>query len=145
MCEEDGITLCVENMGANRPRYIVFSPEEHAELCRSTGTALTLDVPHLATVHLPRGDFDEALEQVAPYVQTAHIADIKGTNHTHLPIGMGDFDLWGALNTLESYGFTGPAVIEEFAQGYKPEQYLEHGLAFRDRWVARTRDLEAAR
>ena len=132
-----GITLCAENMGANRPRYIVLDPQEQVELCRNTGTAITLDVPHLATVHLKRGDFDEALATVAPYVQTAHIADIQGTKHTHLPIGEGNFDLWRALEKLEGYGFTGPAIIEEFAQGYTPEDYLTAGLAFSAKWLAR--------
>lgn len=131
------VSLSVENMGANRPRYIVLSPEEHVELCISTGTMITLDVPHLATVHLPRGNFMEALATVAPYVQTAHIADIVGSAHTHLPIGMGDFDLWGALEALERLGFTGPAIIEEFAEGYTPEMYLERGLAFQRAWLAR--------
>ncbi|WP_395293671.1 sugar phosphate isomerase/epimerase family protein [Kitasatospora hibisci] len=131
-----GIQLCIENMGANRPRYVVFTPEEHVELCRSTGTWLTLDVPHLATVHLPRGDYDEALATVAPYVQTAHIADIKGADHTHIPIGEGDFDLWGSLEKLGEYGFGGAAIVEEFAKGYKPEDYLEKALEFRSRWDA---------
>lgn len=131
-----GVQLCIENMGANRPRYVVFSPEEHVELCRSTGTWMTLDVPHLATVHLPRGDYDEALDMVAPYVRTAHIADIKGADHTHIPIGEGDFDLWGSLEKLGTYGFDGAAVVEEFAKGYKPEQYLEAALDFRRRWDA---------
>ncbi|MEU2711041.1 sugar phosphate isomerase/epimerase family protein [Streptomyces sp. NPDC007205] len=131
-----GVQLCIENMGANRPRYVVFSPEEHVELCRSTGTWMTLDVPHLATVHLPRGDYDEALAMVAPYVRTAHIADIKGADHTHIPIGEGDFDLWGSLETLGTYGFDGAAVVEEFAKGYQPEQYLEAALDFRRRWDA---------
>lgn len=134
-----GVTLSVENMGANRPRYIVLSPEEHVELCTSTGTMVTLDVPHLATVHLAHGDFEEALATVAPYVQTAHIADIVGSKHTHLPIGIGDFDLWGALEKMERLGFTGPAIIEEFAKGYTPEMYLARGIAFRDRWLERGR------
>ncbi len=131
-----GVLLCVENMGANRPRYVVFEPEEHIALCESTGTALTLDVPHLATVHLPRGDYAEALEAVAPYVQTAHIADIKGADHTHLPIGEGDFDLWGSLETLGRAGFDGAAIVEEFARGYRPEDYLDRALDFRTRWDA---------
>lgn len=131
-----GILLCVENMGSNRPRYVVFEPEEHVALCESTGTALTLDVPHLATVHLPRGDYHEALEAVAPYVQTAHISDIKGADHTHLPIGKGDFDLWGSLEKLGRFGYGGAAIIEEFAQGYQPEDYLSRALDFRARWDA---------
>ena len=131
-----GITLCLENMGANRPRFVVFSPQEHVTLCERTGTGLTLDVPHLATVHLPRGDYDEALATVAPYVRTMHIADIKGNRHTHLPIGDGDFDLWGSLERLGHLGVDGPAIVEEFAKGYTPERYLEKAIGFRDRWVA---------
>lgn len=138
-----GVLLCVENMGSTRPRYVVFEPEEHIALCESTGTALTLDVPHLATVHLPRGDYQEALEAVAPYVQTAHISDIKGADHTHLPIGMGDFDLWGSLETLGRFGFGGSAVVEEFAQGYRPEDYFERAIEFRTRWDAAGRTNEA--
>ncbi|PNE40137.1 MULTISPECIES: sugar phosphate isomerase/epimerase family protein [Streptomyces] len=136
LLDRTGVLLCMENMGADRPRYVVFSPEEHVTLCESTGTWMTLDIPHLATVHRPRGDFDEALATVAPYVRTAHIADIKGSDHTHIPIGAGDLPLWESLEKLGSYGFDGAAVVEEFARGYTPEDYLKAALSFRERWDA---------
>lgn len=131
-----GVKLCVENMGAERPRYVVFSPEEHAQICSVTGTFVTLDVPHLATVHLPRNDFDEALTTLAPFIQTLHIADIQDFEHSHLPIGEGNFDLWGSLEKLGALGVDAPAIVEEFAEGYEPQDYLDAALKFRTEWDA---------
>jgi sugar phosphate isomerase/epimerase len=136
LTSELGVTLCLENMGASRPRFVVFTPEEHVSLCAGTGTALTLDVVHLASVYQDRSAFHDALQAVVPYVRIAHVADMPGQKHAHLPLGVGDFDLNYVLDVMGSMGFRGAAIVEEFVRKYPPELYLERALSFRDEWDA---------
>lgn len=131
-----GVTLCLENMGANRPRLVTPTPGQLADLCESTGTALTLDVTHLATIYKDERAFDDALAQVVPYTQTVHISDLPDRKHAHFPIGEGNFDLAGALRRLGELGYHGAAIVEEFVKKYPPELYLERAAEFRRGWRA---------
>lgn len=134
---EKGVLLCMENMGADRPAFVILDAAEHVELFEATGTAMTLDVIHLASIVGIGPAFDEALEQLMPYVRIAHVADMPGTKHAHLPMGEGDFPLADVLDRMGRLGFDGAAIIEEFTKGWAPELYLERAIAFRHSYEAR--------
>jgi sugar phosphate isomerase/epimerase len=131
------VTLCLENMGADRPRYVTFTPDELQRISATTGTALTLDVIHLASLSPDRAFFLESIEGLAPYSRTVHVADMLGSKHAHLPIGEGDLGLAEVLTTLGRYGYKGAAIVEEFVRRYPPEVYLARAVEFRDAWEGR--------
>jgi sugar phosphate isomerase/epimerase len=126
-----GVNLSAENMGADRPAFIILTPEEQVDLCQSTGTWITLDLIHLASL-IPQGQaFDDALAMLIPYTKELHIADMRGSHHAHLPIGEGDLELRPLLEKIEALGYKGAAIVEEFVREYTPDFYLEKALAFK--------------
>ncbi len=126
------IALCVENMGADRPNFPVFSSEEHIRICEQAGIAVCLDLPHLASVCPDLEAMKSEIRVLAPYVRHVHLGDTELPQHRHLPIGMGDLPLREVLTTLENCGYRGYAIVEEFNRGWAPEEYWSHALAFRD-------------
>ncbi|MBV8801910.1 MAG: sugar phosphate isomerase/epimerase, partial [Gammaproteobacteria bacterium] len=73
--EDKQVTLCLENMGAERSISIVFSPEQHIELCQQTGTQLTLDIVHLASHFWAGEKFFQSFKAMLPYIGNIHLAD----------------------------------------------------------------------
>ncbi|MCA3088175.1 MAG: sugar phosphate isomerase/epimerase [Rhodocyclaceae bacterium] len=130
-----GVTLTMENMGAERPAFCIFTPFELVELCEETGMRLTLDIIHLASL-IPHGsvEFDTALAKLLPFTDELHIADMKGQCHRHLPIGVGDFPLMEILLRIEKLGFSGAAIVEEFVKEYSAEIYIQRAKAFKTRF-----------
>jgi sugar phosphate isomerase/epimerase len=129
--ERLGVTLCLENMGNERPNYLILEPAALLDLCQETGSRLTLDVIHLASL-IPVGpSLDDALTLLAPVSRNLHVADMKGLRHRHLPIGVGDLPLTDLLTTLARAGFRGSAIVEEFIRDYTPEFYLEKAVTYR--------------
>ncbi|WP_395839577.1 sugar phosphate isomerase/epimerase family protein [Cystobacter fuscus] len=126
-----GITLCLENMGADRPTYIVYTPEQQAEICRKSGARIAMDVIHLASV-VPQGEeFERAVEIVAPFVSNMHVADMNIPDHVHIPIGAGNLPLQEILARFKQLGYAGPAIVEEFGGPYTTEVFLDRAIAFR--------------
>jgi sugar phosphate isomerase/epimerase/nitrite reductase/ring-hydroxylating ferredoxin subunit len=129
-----GVQLCLENMGADRPSYIVHSVEEMKEICAATGIRVTLDIIHLRSHYGSREAFFEALCEVAPLVANVHIADMQDARHAHVPIGDGNLPLEESLDVLGKAGYRGAAIIEEFVRTCDFQRFLDKAVIFRDRY-----------
>lgn len=124
------IQLCLENMGSDRPDYIVYSAEQQVELCVRTGIRVALDVIHLASVSAPE-HFDADLTLIAPFVANVHIADMVLPKHVHLPLGEGNLELAPILATLFRAGYHGAAIVEEFGGPYPTSLFIERAAQYR--------------
>lgn len=129
-----GLSMCLENMGDDRPSYIVLDEAEQVDLCRRTGLRIALDVIHLRSIHEEEGAFFGALEELAPHVGNVHIADMRGASHAHLPIGDGDYPLTRVLQRLGAHGYRGGAIVEEFVRSREFDVFLERAQAYRE-WL----------
>jgi sugar phosphate isomerase/epimerase len=119
-----GVRLCLENMGAGRPKYLVYSPEEHVALHRETGTQLTLDLVHLATWCATQEQMDEHMAIYAPITANIHVNDMPVGKHRHVPLGQGVLPVAHMLRRMGELGYTGAAIIDEFARPATPDSYL---------------------
>lgn len=131
-----GVTLCLENMGADRPNYIVFSPAEHAELCEKTGSRLTFDVVHHVSLGGVGSQFFDDLETMLPYVENVHLADAVPPKHVHLPLGMGALPIGEVLTFLGTRGYAGNVIVEETGGGYAAEDFIEGAWRYREGMLA---------
>jgi sugar phosphate isomerase/epimerase len=119
-----GVRLCLENMGAGRPKYLVYSPEEHVALHRDTGTEVTLDLVHLATWCPTQEQMDAQMAIYAPITANIHVNDMPAGKHRHVPLGEGVLPVAHMLQRMGELGYTGAAIIDEFARPNTPESYL---------------------
>jgi sugar phosphate isomerase/epimerase/nitrite reductase/ring-hydroxylating ferredoxin subunit len=138
------VQISLENMGDERPSYIVHSVEEQIAMCQATGACVTLDVIHLRSRYDSEADFLDALTRIAPYVANVHIADMKGRNHAHVPIGDGDFPLDEVLNRLGAAGYAGGAIVEEFVRNCDFQRFLDKAIDYRARFEGPDRTSDAA-
>ncbi len=129
--EARDIIVCVENMGNERPNYIVLDVDQQIRMCQQTGAKIALDVIHLGSLIADENVLIAEIERLAPYVGNAHIADMNVPHHIHIPVGEGNFPLSNALDALGKYGYNGPAIIEEFGGSYKVDDYLNCAIAFK--------------
>ncbi|MCR0996768.1 sugar phosphate isomerase/epimerase family protein [Serratia rubidaea] len=128
-----GIALCLENMGGERPKYPVFSVEEHLRFHRETGCYITIDVTHLCSLYPYGNALFDAIARLAPVTRHLHIADLQGTHHQHLPLGEGNLPLSDVLNRFAAGGYRGVAVVEEFIPKYSTAFYLEKAREYQRR------------
>lgn len=137
-----GIELCLENTGAERPSYQLFSPKQYVALSQQTGTFLTLDLIHHASLFSRNGkltdEFFITLEEMLPYVKNVHFADMKIPKHNHLPIGRGNMPVSQLLDFLGDRNYQGNAIIEETAGGYTVKEFWTAACNFRDRYRNKT-------
>jgi sugar phosphate isomerase/epimerase len=119
-----GVRLCLENMGAGRPKYLVYSPEEHRDLHRETGTWVTLDLVHLATWCATQEEMEEQMAIYAPITANIHVNDMPAGKHRHVPLGEGVLPVARMLRRMEELGYKGAAIIDEFARPTPPDHYL---------------------
>lgn len=136
-----GVTPCLENMGDGRPKFLILSHDQHEALCRQSGTKLTIDLIHHASlIPITENGFDDlyyemffsSLKRIMPHVGHFHIADISGVHHAHLPMGTGDLDLTRILAFIGANGYDGPVIVEERGGGHSAESFVDHARAFRD-------------
>ena len=131
-----GVTLCIENMGAERPHYIVFSPAEHRELCQATGTRLTFDLVHHASL-VPLGDrYRDDLSLLLRNIENIHLADAAAPKHVHLPLGEGTMPVSEILGFLAAESYQGNVIVEEMGGGFSSEAFIEHAARYRDQVLA---------
>lgn len=131
-CDTGGIALCLENMGGQRPKFPVFTVQEHVHFHQQTGCYVTIDVTHLCSL-LPYGErLFRAITTLAPVTRHLHIADLNDTHHQHLPLGEGNLRLSDVLNRFALNGYRGVAVVEEFIPRFSTQYYLEKALAYQD-------------
>jgi sugar phosphate isomerase/epimerase len=135
--KQASIALCLENMGAERPGFPIFSPEEHLRICDQAGIEICLDVPHLASVYPQFADTESAIRLMAPHIRHVHLGDTELPHHKHLPIGMGDLRVGEVLEVLQNCAYDGHAIVEEFNRGWAPEEYWRRAVQFRDSFVHR--------
>jgi sugar phosphate isomerase/epimerase len=119
-----GVRLCLENMGAGRPKYLIYNPEEHLGLHRETGTWVTLDLVHLATWCATQEEMDEQMTIYAPITANIHVNDMPAGKHRHVPLGDGVLPVARMLRRLSELGYDGAAIIDEFARPTTPDRYL---------------------
>ena len=125
--------MCVENMGSHRPAQVVLSLEEQKQVCERSGTAVCLDIVHLASVFPEEQETLRAIRGIAPLVKHVHLADTVRPAHRHIPIGKGDLPLEAILSQLKEVGYSGQAVVEEYNRGWSPKEYVSGALEFRGR------------
>ena len=117
---ERNITICIENLSENwEDLDRVFKQLSHLYL--------TLDVGHAQLLRPKTTAFD--LIAAYPYrIKHLHFHDNMGGNSVnddlHLPVGDGNVDFQGILNTLKKAGYKGTATLE-----LKPEE-IKRCLAF---------------
>lgn len=121
---ERGVMLCLENMGNGRPKYLVYSAEEHVALHRETGTWVTLDLVHLASWCLPADRMAHEMAVYAPISRNIHFNDMPAEQHRHVPPGDGVLPLHEMLKTMWSLGYRDAAIVDEFARPIPPERYV---------------------
>ena len=126
-----GVTLCLENMGADRPKYIVLSPADHVELCRKTGSRLTFDVVHQASLGAVEPGLFETLHTLLPYVDNVHLGDAVPPKHVHLPLHEGALPIERVLTCLAQEGYQGNVIVEETGGGYPGQEFVEHAWSQR--------------
>ncbi|WP_437324485.1 sugar phosphate isomerase/epimerase family protein [Sorangium sp. So ce381] len=128
-----GVRLCLENMGADRLDYIVYSAEQQVRICRATGVGVALDIVHLASVSPEPAAFTDELRRLIPWVRNVHAADMVVPKHVHIPIGEGNLSLTAILGELAAGGYSGPAIVEEFGGPYPTQRFIYSALAYRER------------
>lgn len=133
-----GINLCLENTGAERPSYQLFSPQQYVELSQQTGTFLTLDLIHHASLFSQDGrlteEFFETLAAMLPYVRNLHFADMKIPHHNHLPIGRGNLPILELLEFSSKCNYQGNIIIEETGEGYTVCEFWIAACDFRQQF-----------
>lgn len=131
------IDLCLENTGAERPSYQLFSPDQYVKLSQQTGTFLTIDLIHHASLFSQHGkltdEFFVTLEQMLPYVKNVHFADMEIPKHNHLPIGQGNLPVLQLLEFLNDCDYQGNAIIEETGGGFTIHEFWRAACSFHDR------------
>ena len=142
-----GIKLCLENTGADRPSYLLFSPQQYIELSRQTGTFLTLDLIHHASLFSQQGqlteEFFETLEEMLPYVENVHFADMAIPKHVHLPIGRGNLPVRELLDFLGARNYRGNAIIEETGGNFASSQFWTAACNFYARYREQSENLNS--
>lgn len=133
-----GIALCLENTGAERPSYQLFSPQQYIDLSQQTGTFLTLDLIHHASLFSQDGrltdEFFISLTAMLPYVRNVHFADMVIPKHAHLPMGTGNLPVWQLLDFLGEGKYESNLIIEETGGGYSCNQFWEAACNFKDQY-----------
>lgn len=119
-----GVRMCLENMGAGRPKYLAYTPQEHVKLAAETGTEMTLDLVHLATWCDSPEQMDAQMAIYAPITANIHVNDMPAGKHRHLPIGHGVLPVAWMLRRMHELGYRGAAIIDEFARPTPAEDYL---------------------
>lgn len=128
-----GMDLCLENMGEQRPKYPLFSMDEHLEFFHATGCYITIDVTHLCSVFAYGEELFEAIRKIAPVTRHLHIADLQDQGHLHKPLGEGNLPLTDVLNRFAEGGYRGVAVVEEFIRKYSTDYYLQKAIEYKER------------
>jgi sugar phosphate isomerase/epimerase len=135
---EHNVKLCLENSGDERPTFLVFSPEDHIEISKITGTRLTVDLVHHGSIFAENGEigelFFEKLAAMMPYVENIHIADMVAPKHVHLPIGEGNFPVFEILSFLSKCNYQGNVIVEEIGGGHRPLKFVDSARKFRDQY-----------
>lgn len=129
--QRHGVQLCVENMGNERPNYIVMNVDEQIRMCKETGVKITLDVIHLVSLLGYDQNLERDLERLAPHVANVHIADMNIPSHVHIPIGQGDLPIDKCLRILAKNGFDGAAIVEEFGGPFEIDLFYQRARTFR--------------
>lgn len=133
-----GIDLCLENTGTHRPSYLLFSPQQYVELSQQTGTYLTLDLIHHASLFSKDGrltlEFFETIVEMLPYVKNVHFADMAIPKHVHLPIGNGNMPVSELLDFLRDYNYQGNMIIEETGGSFSSNQFFAAACNFRNQY-----------
>jgi sugar phosphate isomerase/epimerase len=111
---EQGVTLCLENLGAFRPEVIKYgtSATELLEIRRALGPSLrfTLDLGHLKALPADPLEFIQAL--MPETVALTHLHTNVGTEDDHLPIRADDAQLEAFLRAYDREGWSFPLNIE---------------------------------
>ncbi len=136
-----GVKLCMENTGAERPKFLVFSPAQYVGISQETGSYLTLDLIHHASHFSNNGrlnnEFFEAIEEMLPCIRNIHVADIIIPKHVHLPLGTGNLPIAKLLDFLAIKQYHGNVIIEEIGGGYSCTQFFTAAREYRDRYCDR--------
>lgn len=122
---ERGVLLCLENMGQGRPKFLVYSAQEHLALHRETGTWVTLDLVHLASWSQASEDIEREMAIYAPISRNIHFNDMPERQHRHVPPGDGVLPLPGMLQAMWSLGYRDAAIIDEFARPIPATRYVD--------------------
>lgn len=126
-----GVLLCIENMGNQRPKYLVYSAEEHLALHAELGIYVTLDLVHLGTWGWSEDRILEEVKKYAPITRNVHFNDAPEGQHRHVPLGEGILPAQEMMMALVSAGYEGAFVIDEFARGFQPELYEQKTMEFK--------------
>ncbi|PIR11349.1 MAG: hypothetical protein COV52_04410 [Gammaproteobacteria bacterium CG11_big_fil_rev_8_21_14_0_20_46_22] len=124
------VALCLENMGNDRPKYLVFNAEEHIELHRDKGIYVTLDLVHLATWGLSYEELMDRIKVYTPITRVVHFNDMPENKHRHVPLGEGVLPMKAMLAQMKKCGYEGAAIVDEFSRPTSAEKYIEMTKTF---------------
>ncbi|MBI9101057.1 MAG: sugar phosphate isomerase/epimerase [Spirochaetales bacterium] len=129
ICEDEGITLCVENMSCfdrkeyksfTRPEDLIWLHEEQDEKIR-----VTLDIGHVVSI---TPDIVEYITRLGSRkIGLCHLSDNNLIRDQHLAVGQGNIDYEGLMRTYMREDWNFPLFIEttNFAQTLESKRYLE--------------------
>jgi len=139
LCEDSGVTLCLENSSANiyfnQVLYIIFtaSPNDLLRVVKEVDSIflkLCFDVAHAqntcnvirqnpemkALFHVDKLSLEEFCEQIIDHIDLIHLSDSKGTiagkGTDNLPLGEGEIDFQKLLKLILTKGLRSPTVLE---------------------------------
>lgn len=123
--KEYQVELCMENMGNERPKYLVFDAQEHLELHHKTGIFVTLDLVHLCTWGFTWEELKSQISIYAPITRVIHFNDMPQNKHRHIPLGQGVLPIKALLAYTKECGYQGAAIVDEFSRPIAPQEYLQ--------------------
>lgn len=109
--ERLGVTIAVENIFERSPETLVTL----VETIDSPNLRLCLDSGHLSA--FARGDMDEWVSALGPYLAEVHLHDNTGNADEHLPIGEGSIDFGRLITLIEKYAPDPVYTIEPHGEG----------------------------
>jgi sugar phosphate isomerase/epimerase len=124
--EKRGVTLAFEP----EPGMLVVTLDDYDRLVARVGERLmlTLDLGHVACSEAT--SIAAAVARTAPRMKNAHVEDIRGRTHEHLPFGEGEIDFPPALAALEKAGYAGLVQVELSRHSHDAPRQAERSIAF---------------
>jgi sugar phosphate isomerase/epimerase len=127
-----GLDVCIENIGNDRPNYMVLQYSDHKEIFEQYGMRLTLDLIHYTSFKKVSCDsYYPEIKEILPFTGNIHIADMLDQKHAHLPLGKGNLPYNKILSFVYANGYIGNSIVEERGGKYSPEEYIESALNYK--------------
>jgi sugar phosphate isomerase/epimerase len=123
--EEIGISLAIEP----EPLLVVSDCKDMLDMLEQVNSPqlkVNLDIGH---AYITDDDLVSSIIRLGPEIVHLHLEDIKGQEHRHLPLGMGDIDFVAVRKALDQIDYQGPYVADLFGLDDTPANIAAQALA----------------